>query len=1141
MTSLKGNLNSVDLANIFQMLTLNSREGTLYIFEGASRKAIYFGHDGVSMLSKGRGRADTLGRILLRYDKVTPDQIEIAVRHQAETGRMLGQVLVEQDLCSRADIDAALQIQIQEEVYSLFIWKDAQFEFVEGEPEEALRTGNVQKLTFNVNSVIMEAARRVDEWQWIHGFVPDTGEIFRYTQRNASLTDPVFQEPYAGKVLGAIDGRRTVDEVVDVSYVNRFEVCKIVALLADAGAVERLPVPELRAAADLAVSAGDTKGALKFLARLTAVNCDPPELHGRIAEALERQHDLEGAARHHAVHAKMLAKKGQARDAFAIYRRICEFLPTDLAAAESAIEVYAANPAGLEREVSFVVETGRRVADAWTELKRPTRAIHVLHRVISLTSDDVELRNRLVAVYLAAGMNGEAIAEYEALAEMALADGDEELAERIFRRILALDRTRVDAAARLEELSTRRRRRRQNLRSFAAASVVLGILGAGGWFGLKWWREMRAEKLERESESASLLEKIRTVARPMRAELEAMVKEVADRPADLAAMAATLRQVAPKVADVDTRANETVRKLNELSTTYAGLPADDEAETLAKEISGKLVQLRRTTAEVQRTLRENGDACVDQAHQMLASGEATRDVLAKIELAKTIAGDCGDWLASDKGRACMELRTQLQTYLSKFAEVKAEVERLIAAGNTDGAHDAALAYLTGSDFPPLDLRTEMPMPVRILSHPAGAHLYVHDGADTGLVTGTACVVTISVVKGAEFDLELPGFRRVTLTIPPLSEVAPEAVRERVRRTYDLILEKTHAFRRGTNDGRPVTAAPFASNRYAVVPSNRACDVIDLAKQQVVATLSLSGERSVRASGVVTREPQGEQTAVVPTGDGALVFFEASTGRPRGSWSDARGGITFDLALAGGDVIAADDRGGVYCIGIASRQRRWGYAATTSAGEATNVAAAPVVADGAVYVPCGDGAIHVLDLATGQRTALLPLPGAVPARATAPVAVADGCLYAVGRDASKETRLTRWNLAEMRQEWSALVPGEVKSPPLPHDGTVFTVNSGGEVRGFKSADGVLTHTGAVDKSTKLIGEAALYGEILYVGCDNGTLYALDVRTTDVQPAWRFPVRTGTGKPAAITTRCVAAGGLLLFGTADAAVYGLGLSE
>ena len=84
MTSLKGNLNSVDLANIFQMLTLNQREGTLYIFEGASKKAIYFGHDGVSMLARGRTKSDALGRILLRYDRVAADGLAQAARRQSE-------------------------------------------------------------------------------------------------------------------------------------------------------------------------------------------------------------------------------------------------------------------------------------------------------------------------------------------------------------------------------------------------------------------------------------------------------------------------------------------------------------------------------------------------------------------------------------------------------------------------------------------------------------------------------------------------------------------------------------------------------------------------------------------------------------------------------------------------------------------------------------------------------------------------------------------------------------------------------------------------------------------------------------------------------------------------------------------------
>ena len=74
--SLRGNLNSVDLANIFQMLSINQKEGTLNIFDGDSKKSIYFSRQGVSMLSRGKAKKDTLGQILLRYDRVNEEQLD---------------------------------------------------------------------------------------------------------------------------------------------------------------------------------------------------------------------------------------------------------------------------------------------------------------------------------------------------------------------------------------------------------------------------------------------------------------------------------------------------------------------------------------------------------------------------------------------------------------------------------------------------------------------------------------------------------------------------------------------------------------------------------------------------------------------------------------------------------------------------------------------------------------------------------------------------------------------------------------------------------------------------------------------------------------------------------------------------------
>jgi len=72
---------------------------------------------------------------------------------------------------------------------------------------------------------------------------------------------------------------------------------------------------------------------------------------------------------------------------------------------------------------------------------------------------------------------------------------------------------------------------------------------------------------------------------------------------------------------------------------------------------------------------------------------------------------------------------------------------------------------------------------------------------------------------------------------------------------------------------------------------------------------------------------------------------------------------------------------------------------------------------------------------------------------------------------------------------------------------------------------------------VVGEATLDGDLLYVGCDDGVLHAVDLGAPAIESRWKFVVKSPAGKSAGITTRCVVAGGLLLFGAADSAIYAL----
>ncbi|MEK7867075.1 MAG: DUF4388 domain-containing protein, partial [Planctomycetota bacterium] len=68
----KGDLSTISLADIFQTLSATQKQGTLNVGDGESVKAIYFGPEGVRLLSSGRRRLLRLGEMLVQAGRITP-------------------------------------------------------------------------------------------------------------------------------------------------------------------------------------------------------------------------------------------------------------------------------------------------------------------------------------------------------------------------------------------------------------------------------------------------------------------------------------------------------------------------------------------------------------------------------------------------------------------------------------------------------------------------------------------------------------------------------------------------------------------------------------------------------------------------------------------------------------------------------------------------------------------------------------------------------------------------------------------------------------------------------------------------------------------------------------------------------------
>lgn len=118
----------------------------------------------------------------------------------------------------------------EESVYELAIWQEGEFVFKPGvmSDERTIRKSNT--------NLLMEAARRIDEWQVLSKRIPSTRMVPMFTNQGSSTS--VSFTPHEWVVIRKIDERRSIEELANVLGMSAFEVCKVLYGLVTAGLIE---------------------------------------------------------------------------------------------------------------------------------------------------------------------------------------------------------------------------------------------------------------------------------------------------------------------------------------------------------------------------------------------------------------------------------------------------------------------------------------------------------------------------------------------------------------------------------------------------------------------------------------------------------------------------------------------------------------------------------------------------------------------------------------------------------------------------------------------------------------------------------------------------------------------------------------
>jgi hypothetical protein len=243
--SLTGDLRVVPLAEVLQLVDHQEQSGVLHVSRGAARIDLYFRKGRIDQaLGEGLAEDLLLGRYIVDAELMNRQDFDgfLGSRelHPAGT-RLIGSQLVRLGYLGPNDLKAALARQTSELVYETLRWRWGRFEFTAGRdlPAPVVEAS----LELDVEAILMEGFRRVDEWHLIERAIDDFDLVFLRNEDAVAQMGRgrLTREELA--ILELVNGKNTVKDIVRKSRMGSFEVSKMLYRLLSIKLVRRRVLP----------------------------------------------------------------------------------------------------------------------------------------------------------------------------------------------------------------------------------------------------------------------------------------------------------------------------------------------------------------------------------------------------------------------------------------------------------------------------------------------------------------------------------------------------------------------------------------------------------------------------------------------------------------------------------------------------------------------------------------------------------------------------------------------------------------------------------------------------------------------------------------------------------------------------------
>jgi tetratricopeptide (TPR) repeat protein len=296
--AIEGDLAELSIQDVLQLLELAHKTGVLTVrSDRLNDETIVHFTRGAIVFAVRRRSTRRLGQLLIRAGKLTQRELDRALEIQRlDPTRRLAEILLEMGSVDEEELERQLRFQMEETIYEVMPWNDGHFRFEERAELSAQRL----LARVRVESLLMEGARRIDEWTRLETKVPSPETVPMLAFVSERDSTPVELRAQEWEVLAEIDGECDIRQIAADLGRSAFDVAKTVYGLVSTGLVEvverpdRIPEEQLdHACAEVAdlLRAGRVDDAQKLAAQLEASypeRADLALLSGRTLAAQNR-------------------------------------------------------------------------------------------------------------------------------------------------------------------------------------------------------------------------------------------------------------------------------------------------------------------------------------------------------------------------------------------------------------------------------------------------------------------------------------------------------------------------------------------------------------------------------------------------------------------------------------------------------------------------------------------------------------------------------------------------------------------------------------------------------------------------------------------------------------------------------------